>query len=146
MTEPAGARNFLRCRGGGPAVEFAFVLPVLLLVLLGIFQFGTALFLHANMANAAREAARQLAVGEVAVAAGGPPYAAGTAEQVALAHLADWGQTFTVTARAPAPADLDRAVSVRVAVPLAQASPLVDVLGLFGGKLLVAEVTMRKEQ
>ncbi len=146
--EPAGdgcararTRNILRCQGGGPAVEFGIVLPVLLLILMGIYQFGTTLFLHNNMVNAAREAARQLAVGEVTVAGGGPPYAADTAQYVALDFLASWGQTFSVSASDPsAPGE----VSVTISIPLNEAAaPYMDVIGL--SDLLEAEATVRKE-
>ncbi len=137
---PARPRNILRCQAGGPVVEFGIVLPVLLLILLGIYQLGTTLFLHNNMVNAAREAARQLAVGEVTVAGGDPPYAADTAQYVALDYLAYWGQTFSVSASDPsAPGE----VSVTISIPLNEATPFVDVIGL--SDLLEAKATVRKE-
>ena len=137
----ARPRNILRCQAGGPAVEFAIVLPMLLLVLFGIYQLGTTLFLHNNMVNAAREAARQLAVGEVNVAGGEPPYAADTAQYVALDYLAYWGQSFSVSASDPsAPGE----VSVTISIPLNEAAaPFMDVIGL--SDLLEAEATVRKE-
>lgn len=39
-------------------VEFALILPVFLLVLVGIFDFGRAIYAYNNVANAAREGAR----------------------------------------------------------------------------------------
>ncbi len=84
-------------QGGGVAVEAALILPVLIIVLLGFVQFGMAFFLQNNMANAAREAARRLAVGSVTVAGPGT-----TAQQVVDEYLAGWGgMTFTVTACDP---------------------------------------------
>lgn len=43
---------------GQSLVEVAFVLPVLLIVLLGIFDFGRAIYAYNAVSNAAREAAR----------------------------------------------------------------------------------------
>lgn len=48
-----------RSRSAGQSlVEVAFVLPVLLLILLGIFDFGRAIYAYNTVSNAAREAAR----------------------------------------------------------------------------------------
>ncbi len=43
---------------GAAAIEFALVLPVLLLLLLGMMEFGLALWRQEMMTNATREAAR----------------------------------------------------------------------------------------
>lgn len=51
------------CRSGGQGlVEFALVLPVLLLFMLGIMEFGRVLFIYTEVSNAAREALRAAAV------------------------------------------------------------------------------------
>ncbi len=50
-------RNNQRMKGQG-LVEFALILPLLLLLLLGIFEFGRVLFIYSNLFNAAREGAR----------------------------------------------------------------------------------------
>jgi len=44
---------------GAALVEFALVLPVLLLILMGIIEFGIILFDKAIITNASREAARE---------------------------------------------------------------------------------------
>ena len=51
-------------RGQG-LVEFAVVIPVILLMFLGIFDFGRAIFAFNTVANAAREGARVAAVDQV---------------------------------------------------------------------------------
>ena len=66
MTSCRWFRVWRKSEDGGTAVEFAFVLPVLLMIIAGIMQFGAIFFLQNNMANAAREAARALAVGSIA--------------------------------------------------------------------------------
>jgi uncharacterized repeat protein (TIGR01451 family) len=43
---------------GQTLVEFALILPVLLMLIIGIFEFGRIIFLYANLFNAAREGAR----------------------------------------------------------------------------------------
>jgi Flp pilus assembly protein TadG len=47
---------------GGAAVEFALVLPVLLLMVVGIVDFGRALNIHHVVTDASREAARRAVV------------------------------------------------------------------------------------
>lgn len=46
-----------RERGQG-LMEFALVLPILLLLFMGIFDFGRMIYLYAQLSNGAREAAR----------------------------------------------------------------------------------------
>jgi Flp pilus assembly protein TadG len=48
----------IRRQEGQSMVEVALVLPVLLLILLGIFDFGRAIFAYNLVSNAAREGAR----------------------------------------------------------------------------------------
>jgi Flp pilus assembly pilin Flp len=48
---------------GAAAVEFAFLLPLLVLLLFGFIQFGLALNTRIQATNAAREAARAAVVG-----------------------------------------------------------------------------------
>lgn len=47
-----------RSQAGQSLVEVAFVLPVLLLILLGIFDFGRAVYAYNIVSNAAREGVR----------------------------------------------------------------------------------------
>jgi Flp pilus assembly protein TadG len=49
-------------RRGQSMVEFALVLPVFILILVGIFDFGRAIFAYHTLANASREGARQAVV------------------------------------------------------------------------------------
>ena len=48
----------LRSESGASAVEFALLLPVLMLILFGIVEFGLALHRQAILTNASREGAR----------------------------------------------------------------------------------------
>ncbi|HUE46474.1 MAG TPA: TadE family protein [Aestuariivirgaceae bacterium] len=55
--------RFGRDQRGSPAVEFAMIAPVLILLILGIVQFGFVFYTYNEMMNGAREGARRLAVG-----------------------------------------------------------------------------------
>ena len=51
-----------RSRTGQTLVEFAIILPVFILILIGIFDFGRAVYAYHTLLNASREAARQAVV------------------------------------------------------------------------------------
>ncbi len=141
-------------RRGGIAIEFALVAPILLIILLGIIQFGFAFFIKINMTNAAREGARVLAVGEAVVGTTSDdaicPATAGTAQFVTCSRLAETGTLgFTLAACDPdnpnatlCPGATE--VTVRVTIPRT-AIALVDILGLFASGTMEARVTMRQE-
>jgi len=57
MRAPNRYKDEREGRGQG-LVEFALILPILLLILLGILDFGRILFIYVNLFNAAREAGR----------------------------------------------------------------------------------------
>jgi Flp pilus assembly protein TadG len=57
-----------RCQEGQSLVEVALVLPVLLLILLGIFDFGRAVYAYNAVSNASREAVRLAIVDQNATA------------------------------------------------------------------------------
>ena len=51
-------RLFFKCQQGASAVEFAIVLPLLLVFIFGIIEFGILLYDKAIITNASREGAR----------------------------------------------------------------------------------------
>ena len=55
----------LRSESGASAVEFALLLPVLVMILFGIIEFGLALYRQAIFTNASREGARLVIVQSV---------------------------------------------------------------------------------
>jgi hypothetical protein len=54
----SGPKRFFRRERGGIAVEFAIILPVLVLLVFGIIDFGHAWYMDHLMSNASREGAR----------------------------------------------------------------------------------------
>lgn len=54
---------------GATAVEFAILLPVLLLLVLGIMEFGRAFHVQTTLSNAARDGVRVMALQDSATAA-----------------------------------------------------------------------------
>lgn len=55
-------RGFLRGERGASAVEFAFVLPLLVLLVVGIAEFGRAFQVSGTLSAAAREGVRTMAL------------------------------------------------------------------------------------
>jgi Flp pilus assembly protein TadG len=56
-------RTALRCREGTAAIEFAFILPVFLVVLFGIISFGTYIMVVHSIQQLAAEATRAAVAG-----------------------------------------------------------------------------------
>ena len=116
---------------GASAVEFALVLPFLIMLLLGIIQYGSLFLVQTRMNDAARDTARRLAVGDLKT------------ESDAAAHaralLADWSAPFTAVASLPRPPDHD--VSVTITVPMQRAA-LLDLVNIGMDGELKAEFHM----
>ncbi len=136
---PKGLRRTLRRlgkeEGGAAAVEFVFILPILLLLFSGILQFGSVMFLDSHMTNVAREASRRVAVGELTET---------DATTMVQAALVNWGVTYDVNVATADAGGGNQNVVVDISLPLADAA-LMDVLGLFATGDLSTSVTMRME-
>jgi len=121
-----------KCQRGTSTLEAALIFPVLVTLTFGAISVGSILFVQNNIAHAARETARTIAVGEGDVA---------DAATIANTHLVNWGGlTFTVAGTEPTVAD----VNIKITVPMSEAA-LVDVLGIFGSGDLTTDITFRKE-
>jgi len=128
-------RTLGRDERGAAAVEFAFIMPILLLIFSGILQFGSVMFLENHMPNVAREASRRVAVGDLAQAD------AGTQVQESLLN---WGVTYEVSVETADAGGGNEDITVGISLPLSDAA-LMDVLGLFETGSLSTSVTMRME-
>jgi Flp pilus assembly protein TadG len=116
---------------GAAAVELAFVLPVALLLLMGVIQFGALLFLQNTMVNVANDVARRVSIGELTTTAG---------ETLAEDRLSGWNATFSVSVTEPTADD----IQVDISVALADAA-IVDFGGLLDTGDLTAQAIVRKE-
>ena len=102
-------RTRLAGQGGAAAVELAFVLPVLLLMLFGIIEFGRAYNAQVSLTGAAREGARVMAVRNDPTTARTATIAAAPSLSPSLASsniaispaTCQAGQTVTLTATYP---------------------------------------------
>ena len=132
-----GIRRLWHNDSGVAAIEFAFIAPILILLLTGIIQFGAVLFIQHNMGEIARESARRVAVGAMTPT---------QAKQFVDDSLVNWGATFDVAVTVvPDPADpTDTNVSVVVTAPMSEVA-LLDILGVFEGGTMRAANTMRVE-
>ncbi|MEM7695244.1 MAG: TadE/TadG family type IV pilus assembly protein [Pseudomonadota bacterium] len=81
--------SFRRDEAGSVLVEAALVLPLILLLCFGTIQYSLALVANANMYDAARQAARQLAVGA---------WTPAEARTNIPGMLVDWPQNWTINA------------------------------------------------
>lgn len=141
----------LRDRSGAAATEFALVLVPMIAILFGIMMLGSLFFIHNDMMNAAREAARRMSVDEtvafddgVAVDCDGN-LTAGSVPEVACGTLASWPVNFQVTASsAPISGSEYSEMRVRITADMAVAA-IVDLLGATNGKTMRADVVMRSE-
>jgi hypothetical protein len=116
---------------GAAAVELAFVLPVALLLLMGVIQFGALLFLQNTMVNVANDVARRVSVGELTTTEG---------ETLGEDRLSGWNATFSVSVTEPTADD----IQVDISVPLADAA-IVDFGDLLDTGELTAQAIVRKE-
>ncbi len=134
-TGAKGLRALWRDRDGAAAVEFAFILPILLLLLSGIVQFGSVMFLENHMTSVARETSRRVAVGELAEA---------DAPSAVQQALMNWGVTYDVDVDLVDVGGGNQDIVVTISLPMSEAA-LLDVLGVFQSGNLTAVVTMRQE-
>jgi hypothetical protein len=140
---------------GGPAAEFALILFPMVIIFVLIMQFGVLLFVHNDMHNAARDAARQWSVVEGIQFSGSSAscrtgtITANSVEDVACEHLALWNNVvdFQVTTTAVSGGvgdkDCDR-IEVLVEADMVDAT-LFNILGVLSGRTLSAEAIMRSQ-
>jgi Flp pilus assembly protein TadG len=130
----------LRRRGerGQGLVEFALVLPVLLLIMLGLFDFGRAIYAFNTVSNAAREGARVAIVNQGQ--AGGVYVAATEAARQATALGLDASDPAQV--QVAFPDALGTCVGCRAQVTVTyQFSPITPVIGTLIGQIPLASTT-----
>jgi Flp pilus assembly protein TadG len=118
---------------GAVAVEFALLLPVLLLIVFGIIDFGRALNAQITLTQAAREGARLAALGDT------------TAQVQSRATAAATGlSSVTVTvvqACAPGAGAQGLDAKVQTSYSFSFATPLGAIMSMFGSSLSTPSLT-----
>ena len=144
IARAAHAKGLAKDDAGAAAVELAFALPILLVLLFGLIQVGFIFFVWNDMNNAAREGARRLAVDSSITEA--------QAQTLVQTWLGNWPATFTITAcktandtTNPATCTGDDEVFVTVTAPMAEVAIIGNFVDWFGAQTLTAQVVMRKE-
>jgi Flp pilus assembly protein TadG len=132
MKRPLSSSHKARDRGV-VAVEFALVLPALLLIVFGLIDFGRALNAQISLTGAAREGAR--------LAAFGYPNAAVQA-RVAAAAPSLSGVTVTVAANCPPGAGPTANAQVDVSYSFSFITPIGAVVNFIGGSGLGAPIVL----
>lgn len=123
---------------GGTLVEFTVLAPLFFLIVFGIIEWGSIFYLQNSMINAAREAARSMAVQGLTT---------GQAQTIAANYLSGTGQTFNYTIVdlcTLSPPNKAQDISVQITTDAAEAS-IFNYLGMFTGVNLTSRVVMRKE-
>lgn len=131
-------RRFLKDKRGASAIEFALVVPIMLIILLGTIDFGMVLFAKNVTQEAARAVVRDLSTNKITSAEASSASKAMLPEWVSRAVTVDIEQTF--------PGDSARN-EFRVSINFNGAA--VTAVGffdeLFSGSNLSSYATMRQE-
>jgi len=130
---------------GQSLVEFALILPVLLLLVMGVFDFGRAIFAFNTVSNAAREGARTAIVDQSSVS--GVPLAATRAADQAIALGLDPSDTADIDVQYLMPdlgsscpsRDIGCVAQVRVQYQFVAVTPII---GNILGPITVASTTL----
>lgn len=129
-----GAR---RSRSGAAATEFAMVLPVLMGLTFGTFEYGIAFYTFNTMQAAARDVGRQVAINTLP---------AGSAQDAIRARLPGWARdeaTVTVSQSAPANPNVNVFTFV-VTMPMNAATPI-QFFSRLTNPTLRTELSMKQE-
>jgi len=135
MKRPPSSGRRVRDRGTA-AVEFALVLPLLLLIVFGMIDLGRALNAQITLTEAAREGARLAAIGDPAGVV--DARAQGAAPQLS-------GVSVTVTASCPPGAGPAANAVVDVSYSFSFITPVGAIAGLFGGSGLGGPITLNAQ-
>lgn len=118
---------------GAALVEMAIILPLLLLIVFGIFEFGRAMVITNSLTNAAREGARRAAVSPPPIDVEATVRSAIPFDQTGLEVITNPGS--------PTPGS-GSPVTITVTLPFHTVTQLIPLLD---GKILTGQASMRYE-
>jgi len=130
-------KSLRKKRRGAAAVEFAVVLPVFVILVFGMIEYGRMVMVQQVITNASREGAR------TAVLDGATTTSVQSAVTTYLTNAQLSGGSSTVSPN-PATAASGSPITVTVSIPFSSVSWLPSPMYL-GGKTLSASTTMRRE-
>jgi Flp pilus assembly protein TadG len=144
-------RDFMRDDDGGPLVEFTIIAPMLFIMMFGIIEWGNIFYVENNMLIAARQAVREVAVGNAAnTSSAAVALACGSSSNPTPITGSGYTYTFTVNtntncagASSPAAPSFGN-VSMTITTPAVPVS-LFNYLGTVTGLNLSASATMQQE-
>jgi Flp pilus assembly protein TadG len=135
---PAGKRE--RSRGQG-LVEFALIFPILILVIVAVFDVGRLVFAYNTITNAAREATRFGIVDQTATLIQGEAINQGTSLGLTNADVVvEFCNPITNVCTTTKPTNLDALVKVRVSYAWRAITPIIG--NLIGPKTITADSRM----
>lgn len=123
-------RRFIKDTAGVAVLEFALVLPILLVLGLQSMQFGWGLFVNHSMLEAVRSTTRSVSVGEITTS---------DVETTVKDRM-----NLTVDGLVVTATTTETTVTILASIPKANIS-IVDIFGLFGTGNLTSSTTMRLE-
>ena len=131
-------RGFSRNASGASAIEFALLLPVLLIMLMGIVDFGMVFYAKTATQNTARDIVRQIATNRLKV---------DDATTTAKSQVATWLVSYTtVSVTQTAAGDPTKnEITVDVAIPASKAAVTSFFSSLFSTVTLHGKATMQQE-
>ncbi|HUB38783.1 MAG TPA: TadE family type IV pilus minor pilin [Streptosporangiaceae bacterium] len=135
MARPPSSGRKVRDRGTA-AVEFALVLPLLLLIVFGIIDLGRALNAQITLTEAAREGARLEAIGDSAATVD-------ARAQAAAPQLS--GMTVTITSSCPPGAGPTANAEVNVSYSFTFITPIGAIASLFGSSGLGGPIALNAQ-
>lgn len=112
----------LKDQKGQALVEMALLLPLLLLVVFGITEFGRALYIENTLVNAARDGARKASISPTSIPANDPAIKA-----YIKGILPDFAQTADITNTPASIAGFDT-ITVVINLPFQSTVPIIDQL------------------
>ncbi len=131
-------RRIVSADGGAAAVEMALVLPFLMIVLMGIIEFGRVLYSHQVITNAAREASRASATDfepytDAANRVLGPAGIPSPATSCATSPSVGYTNICLTMVTIPVGTTTAQAHQVRISYNIAYMTPLGSLLEMFAG-------------
>ena len=125
-------KKFLKDAKGVVAIEFGFILPIIVIVAAQTLQFGWSIYVNHALLDAVRSTTRSVSVGEIEMAD-----ASATISSRLMVNISG------VTVQTTSTEDPDT-VTITASVPKANVS-ISDILGMFQSGQLTSSSTMRLE-